>query len=62
MLIVRGAHGTGNQKCLVREWQVEVTRVEQKVSYAEAVKKVETNGSRGRDPERICVSMVVDLH
>ena len=31
-------------------------RVVQKVSYAEAVKKVEEDGSRVRDPERIPVS------
>lgn len=28
----------------------------QKLSYAEAVKKVEEDGSRGRDPERTGVS------
>ena len=54
----RGAHGPGVQKCLVRERQVEVSRVrvEQKLSYAEAVKKVEEDGSSGRDPERSDVS------
>ena len=54
----RGAQGAGNQKCPVRERQVEVTRVRValRVSYAEAVKKVEEDGSRVRDPERICVS------
>jgi hypothetical protein len=42
----------------VRERQVEVSRVrvEQKLSYAEAVKTVEEDGSRGRDPERSGVS------
>jgi hypothetical protein len=36
------------------ERQVEVSRVRvvQKLSYAEAVKKVEEDGPRGRDPER----------
>ena len=52
----RGACRAGDQKCLVRERQVELTRirVEQRRLYAEAVKKVEEDG--GRDPERICVS------
>jgi hypothetical protein len=42
----------------VRKRQVEVARVRvvQKVSYAEAMKKVEGDGSRVRDPERIPVS------
>ena len=50
----RGAHGAGDQKCLVQERQVEVSRVRvvQKLSYAEAVKIVEEDGSRGRDPKR----------
>lgn len=43
-----GAHVAGNQKCLVQERLVEVARVkvEQKVSYAEKVKRVEDDGSR----------------
>ena len=43
----RGAHGAGDQKCPVRERQVEVSRVRvvQKLSYAEAVKKVEEDGT-----------------
>jgi hypothetical protein len=43
-----GVHVAGNQKCLVRESQVEVSRVrvEKKVSYAEKVKRVEDDGSR----------------
>jgi hypothetical protein len=42
----------------VRERQVEDTnvRVVQKFSYAEAVKKVEEDESRGRDPERSVMS------
>jgi hypothetical protein len=42
----------------LRKRQVEVTRIRevQRVSYAEAVKKVEEDGSRRRDPERIPVS------
>ena len=38
----------------MRERQVEVSkvRVMQKLSYAEAMKKVEEDGSRGRNPER----------
>ena len=54
----RGALAAGDQKCLVRETQVEVTRVRvvQKVSYAEAVKKVEEDRARVRNPERIPVS------
>ena len=42
----------------VRERQVEVSRVRvvQKLSYAEAVKKVEEDGSRGMDPEKSGVS------
>jgi hypothetical protein len=42
----------------VREAGVVVTRIRivQKVSYAEAVKMVEEDGSRVRDPERIPVS------
>ena len=53
---VRGVHFAGNQKCPVRKRQVEVARVVQKLSYAEAVKKVEEDGLRGRDPERSGVS------
>ena len=54
----RGTYGAWDQKCPVRERQVEVSRVsvEQKLSYAEAVKKVEEDGSRGRDPKRSGVS------
>ena len=53
----RGAHGAGDQKCPVQESQVELTKVrgEQRVSHAEAVKKIEEDGSKGRDAERICV-------
>ena len=36
--------------------EVSRVRVAQKLSYAEAVKKVEEDGSRGRDPERSGVS------
>ena len=45
----RCAHGAGDQKCPVRERQFEDSRVRvvQKWSYAEAVKKVEEDGSRG---------------
>lgn len=45
----KGAHGAG---------YVEVSRVRvvQKLSYAEAVKKVEEDGSRGRDHQRSGVS------
>jgi hypothetical protein len=54
----RGAHGAGYQKLPVRERPVEVSRVRvvQKLSYAEAVKKVEEYGSRRTDPERSGVS------
>ena len=50
----RGTHG--DQKSPVRERQVEVSRlrVVQKLSYAEAVKKVAED--RARDPERSGVS------
>ena len=46
----RDAHGAVDQKCPVRERQVEVSRVRvvQKLSCAEAVKKVEEHGSRWR--------------
>jgi hypothetical protein len=44
----RGAHRAGNQKCLVRERQVEV-------AMDRVVKKVEEDGSRWRDPERSAV-------
>jgi DNA-directed RNA polymerase alpha subunit len=46
----RDAHGPGDQKCLLRERQVEVSRVRvvQKLSYDEAVKKLEENGSKVR--------------
>ena len=42
----RGANGAGDQKCPVLERSVGVSRfrVVQKLSYAEAVKKVEENG------------------
>ena len=48
-------HGIRNVPC---ETQVKVSRVRvvQKLSYTEAVKKVEEHGSRGRDPERSGVS------
>ena len=38
----KGTHSVGDQKCLMREWQVEVDRIRvvQKVSYAEAVKRL----------------------
>jgi hypothetical protein len=52
----RGAHVAGDWQCPVRERQVARVRVVQKVLYGEAVKKVEDDGSRGRDPERIHVS------
>ena len=61
----RVAHRAGDQKCPERERQVGVSRVRvvQKLSYAEAVKKVEEEGARGRDPERrptsdICFSKI----
>ena len=38
MSTVRVAHVAGDQKCTMQERQVEVVRVVQKVSYAEAVK------------------------
>ena len=49
----RGAHRAGDQKCPVRERQVKVSRVRvvEKLSYAEAVKKVEEDGLRGRSVE-----------
>ena len=49
----RGGHVAGGRKCPVSQRQVEVARVRvvQKVSYAEAVKKAEEDGSRVRDPE-----------
>ena len=49
-----------NQKCPERERQVEVSRIRvvQKLSYAEVSKKVEEDGSRGRDPEKSGVSSV----
>ncbi|KAK6322226.1 hypothetical protein J4Q44_G00070180 [Coregonus suidteri] len=59
LIVCGGAHGTGDWRCPVRERQVEVARVRvaQKVSYAEAVKRVvEEDGYRVRDPERIPVS------
>ena len=55
----RGAHGAGDQRCLVKERQVEVARIRvvQKMSYAEPVKRVvEDDGSRVRDPKRSPVS------
>jgi hypothetical protein len=54
----RGAHVAGDQKYPVQLKQVEIAkvRVVQRVSYPEAVKKVQEDGSRVRDPERIPVS------
>ena len=46
----RGSHVAGDQKCPMREWQVEVARVGvvQKVSYAKVVKRVvEEDPGRG---------------
>ena len=40
---------------------MEVSRVVQKLSYAEPVKKAEEDGSRGSDPERSGVSTGTDL-
>ena len=51
-----GAHGAGDRRCPVREKQVDVARVRvvQKVSYAEAVKRVvEEDGYGVRDHDRI---------
>ena len=50
MLGGMGAHGDGDQKCLVRERQVKVARVRvvQKVLCAETMNKVEEDGSRMR--------------
>jgi hypothetical protein len=53
------ARGAGDQRCPVRETQVEVARIRvvQNVLYAEAVKRVvEGDRYRVRDPERIHVS------
>ena len=49
MLIVGVPMGPGIRNVSVRERYVEVTRVRivQKLSYAEAVKEVEEDGSRG---------------
>lgn len=49
----RGSHVAGDQKCPVREWQVEVARVSvvQKVSYAKVVKRVVEE-----DPKRFPMS------
>jgi hypothetical protein len=54
----RGALVAGDKKCPVRERQVEVdsVRVVQKMSYTEAVKKVEEDGLRVRYPKRLPVS------
>ena len=55
----RDTHGPGDQKCQVRERQVEVARIRvvQKVSYDEAVKRVvEEDGFRARDPKRLPVN------
>ena len=41
-----GTHVAGDKKYPVRERPVEIARAEQKVSYAEAVKRVEDYGSR----------------
>ena len=48
-----GAHVAGDQKCPVRERRVEIAmvRVVEKVLYAEAVKKVEEAGLKGRSGE-----------
>ena len=48
-------HGAGDQKCPVQERRVEVTRIRvvQRVSYADAVKDVEEDGSSVRDTETI---------
>lgn len=53
----KGAHVAGDSKCVVRERQVKVTRVRvvEKVLCAEAVKKVEEEGSRVKDPKRLMV-------
>ena len=54
----RGTQGAGDQRCPVRDRQVEAARIRvvQKVSYAEAVKRVvEEDGSRVRDAKRILV-------
>ena len=57
------AYVAGDRKCPVRERQVEVARVVQKVLYAEAVKKVAEDGSKVRDPERFPVrSRFVPAH
>lgn len=42
VLTLRGTHGAGDQRCPVRERQVEVARIRmvQKVEYAEAWKSV----------------------
>ena len=51
------SHGAGDQKCPLQDRQVEFSRVTVvQLSYAEAVKKVEEDGSMGRDPERSGVS------
>ena len=55
----RDVQGTGDQRCPVKERQVEVARIRavQKVSYAEAEKRqVDEDGSRVRHPNRIPVS------
>ena len=54
----RGAHGAGDQECPVRERQVEGSRdrVVQRLSYAEAVKKVEQDLVKGEGSERSGVS------
>jgi hypothetical protein len=55
----RGTHGAGDERCPVRQRQVEVARIRavQKVSCAEAVKRVvQEDWSRVRDPERVPVS------
>jgi hypothetical protein len=57
-MCVNCAHVAENWRCPVRERRVEVARVRvvQKMSYYEAVKKVEEGGSRVRDSERIPVN------
>lgn len=54
----RSAHAAGDWMCPVRERPGKVARVRvvQKVLYDEAEKKVEKDGLRVRDPERITVS------
>jgi hypothetical protein len=50
--------GLGIRNVQHQKGRIEVSRfrIAQKLLYAEAVKKVEEDGSRGRDPERSDVS------